>query len=440
MDILHQIIRHIISSRYILLLVGVSVLGSVYLTSNTQIFNSSSNHISLRSLGHMHYIKSNLLSHLFIKNITQFPYLGNWSYFSYENNIFNSLEGESIIYLSQNITELNTVSPIIHTNQSTISNNTSFILTFYLKDGKYMDTLFKGNLSISFPSMFNETLLSSMNELNEFKIVNKNSTVNLYTGEYFDETTNDTYDSCDIELTFSPYEKLFVSNTEYTSSNLYSQIHLHINNTQKKFELDIISIMENEESYSIEVLNYSIILSLIGLIQIYYSTMTIMTIDSNYQCGLNIDLITVSLQIIWGSILSAVHFFFALIHNEQLYEYGTPSFIHFCLFSIFQLKILFMAWKCRYNDLFNNNIFLFRKQLFRFYLLFYIALFFSLISFKLWYHSFLVIFLQYAFTWIFQIFHSAYYRTKPPFSCGYIFVFTFAKLFTPVSIDWLIYF
>lgn len=435
MDVLCQISHHIISSKYILLIAGIIALGSVYLTNNTSLYPSSLKDISLRNLNQIPNIKSNLLTHLFLKNITQYPYFGNWNKFLYENNRFDNLEGEAILYLSPNISHFNSsISSISYTQQYTITNNTSLLLIFYLKDGQYVDTFFKGNLTFDLPSMFNEILLSSMNDLKEFTLVNNNKTVALFSGEYFDETSNKTYDSCDITLTFYPQDKIFLSSNEHLSSNLYSKVHLYINNTEKQFELDIISMMEHTDRYPIGVLNYSIMLSLIGLIQIYYSTQTIMEINSNIQYGLNIDLMTVALQIIWGSILSAVHFFFALTHNDQSYEYGMPSFIHFCLFSVFQLKILFMAWKCRYNDLFANNIFLFRRQLFRFYMIFYIGLFLSLTSLKYWYHSFPVIFVQYAFTWIFQIIHSAYYSTKPPFSFSYILVFTLGKLFAPVSL------
>ena len=71
---------------------------------------------------------------------------------------------------------------------------------------------------------------------------------------------------------------------------------------------------------------------------------------------------------------------------------------------------------------------LFRKKLLRFYLLFYLFLFITLISVKLWYSYFFLTFLLFASTWIFQIIYSTLKGTKPPMSYLYILSASFSKI------------
>jgi hypothetical protein len=109
-----------------------------------------------------------------------------------------------------------------------------------------------------------------------------------------------------------------------------------------------------------------------------------------------------------------------------------PSLIYFCLFSIFLLRILFFAWRARNIDLIYRDIRLFKKKLIRFYLSFYIVLFFTLTSVKIWYSFFIMTFLLFAATWIGQIIYSAKMGTKPPMSYSYIFFVSIFKMIIPI--------
>ena len=111
-------------------------------------------------------------------------------------------------------------------------------------------------------------------------------------------------------------------------------------------------------------------------------------------------------------------------HSSQ--EYGMPSFCYFVLFSIFLLRVLFLAWRARNRDI--TNMRLFRKKLLKFYLFFYIFLFVTLISIKIWYSYFICTIFLIGSTWIGQIIYSARKGTKPPMSYSYILSASFSKI------------
>ena len=59
---------------------------------------------------------------------------------------------------------------------------------------------------------------------------------------------------------------------------------------------------------------------------------------------------------------------FSPITNEDFsYEYGTPSMTYFLLFSIFELRLLFFAWRARHHNLAFTNLDLYRRNLLKFY-------------------------------------------------------------------------
>ena len=187
-------------------------------------------------------------------------------------------------------------------------------------------------------------------------------------------------------------------------------------------------------SYTGRTLNYSIALTMIALIEIYYSTMFISEMADNYQISLNTDLITIIIQIMWDSLICAINFFLAITNESSSYEYGMPSMTFFALFSVFQLRILFLAWKSRNNELLFENASLFRKKLLKFYTTFYCSLFICLVSIRLIFEYFILTYLLFFSTWIFQIYHSVKNSVKPPMSFSYIFIFSFFKMLIPIYV------
>ena len=256
-----------------------------------------------------------------------------------------------------------------------------------------------------------------------------------------------------INMTFYKKPENFVNKiTHIISSTDYSLVNFHIKsipdsennlsknnstlksekNKLKNFEISLVAKAYGIQKYPTKILNYSILLTFAAFIEIYFSTKFLVIINENAQMALNIDLITVFVQIMWTALICGVNFFLSLTYEPLTYEYGMPSMIYFTLFSIFLLRILLVGWKSRYIELMFNDMAQFRKKLFKFYLIFYCLLLGTLISIKLWYTYFIFTFFLFGGTWIFQIYYSAKKGTKPPMPFSYIFVTSLFKMLIPI--------
>jgi hypothetical protein len=195
---------------------------------------------------------------------------------------------------------------------------------------------------------------------------------------------------------------------------------------ENNFEISFNGIAYGSHKYSKNTLNYSIFLTVFCIIEIILSADFVKLVNTNDQMALNTDLFTILFHIMWTSLVCGVNFFMSLTRKSSSYEYTMPSFCYFSLFSIFLLRILFLAWRARNRDI--TDMQLFRKKLLRFYLLFYLFLFITLISVKLWYSYFFFTFILFGSTWISQIIYSAKQGTKPPMSYLYILSTSFSKI------------
>ena len=369
-----------------------------------------------------------LLYH-FIQNITKNYYFGDWQYLIIKDNIFKHKNGSSQIKFSKNRT----------LNQNYISGletkNSTLLIYFFLKDGRYIDNFIRGNISFYLPKGFSQQLNDSIIKNKNITFHLKNTNLSYYFGEYFEDHEMIHLNNTDINFTIIQRERYFANNQNYErDSSLFSRVIFSIRNQKENFETKFYGIMYGGGSYSGSTLNYSIFLTLLSLIEIYYTTFFITKISENNQIALNLDLITIIIQIMWGSLICASNFFLAITHESSSYEYGMPSITYFSLFSVFQLRILFLAWKSRYNDLMYENVVLFRKKLFKFYSIFYAVLFISLISIKFIFEYYFLTFILFFITWIFQIYYSVKTSTKPPQPFSYIFLFTFCKMLAPIYV------
>ena len=366
----------------------------------------------------------------FVKNITQYPFFGAWTQLNFiKNNFVSKLGGEAEFLVSQKPKQ-NYISTIEDSNSS------SLMISYLMKDGEYIDYFFRGNFSFALPTNFSVILKEAIDKRKNITIELKNISMGYFSGEYLDDFTDQSYNMTDINVTFGIKEKLFISKDAYTSaSNLFSKIYLSIDSPKNRFSAQLYGEMYGGSGYPSRILNYSIILTMIALIQIYFSIKLLVNVSENNQLGLNVDIFTISIQIMWDCLICAVHFFLAITNDQLTYEYGMPSMTYFFLFSIFQLRILFLSWKSRYQEIMYNDINLFRRKLFKFYSLFYCILFVTLISIRFWYDNFYITYSLFFFgTWFFQIYHSATTGTKPPMSYSYIFIFSLCKMFIPLYI------
>ena len=380
----------------------------------------------------------------FVENITSHSYYGKWENLKMDKNKNNFVDNSGEIEL--NFQKRRSQNYLLNLNQK---NNSNISVSFIIKDGEYIDNYIVGNFSFNFK---NVPLISYLNK-NSFSLYLEKVNLTYAYGHYMDIGKKLYINNTKINMTFYKKPENYINKiNNVISSTEYSLIDFHIKsspdsdnilnknitnekeekNKLKNFEIEFTSKAYGVQRYPIKILNYSILLTLAAFVEIYFSTKFLVVINENVQMALNIDLITVFIQIMWTALICGVNFFLSLTYEPLTYEYGMPSMAYFTLFSIFLLRILFIGWKSRYIELLFNDVAQFRKKLFQFYLIFYCLLLCTLVSIKLWYTYFIFTFFLFGGTWIFQIYHSVKKGTKPPMPYSYIFITSLFKILIPI--------
>ena len=380
----------------------------------------------------------------FVENITSHSYYGNWENLKIDKDKNNFIDKSGEIEL--NFQRKRSQNYLLNLNQK---NNSNITVSFIIKDGEYIDNYLVGNFTFNFKNI---PLISYLKE-NSFSIILEKINLTYAFGHYMDIGKKQFIENVNINMTFYKKPENFVNKINHIiSSTDYSLSEFHIksipdiennfskNNSTKKneknklknFEISFIAKAYGIQKYPTKILNYSILLTFAAFIEIYFSTKFLVIINENVQMALNVDLITVFIQIMWTALICGVNFFLSLTYEPLTYEYGMPSMIYFTLFSIFLLRILLVGWKSRYIELMFNDMAQFRKKLFKFYLIFYCLLLGTLISIKLWYTYFIFTFFLFGGTWVFQIYYSAKKGTKPPMPFSYIFITSLFKILIPI--------
>ena len=391
-------------------------------------------------------ITEKLIYYEFVKTITSGFYYGDWNNLSLKKSRFHDNKGEGYI----NIFRKSERNYLLNLGQP--SNGSRLSVYFTLKDGEYIDDYLEGNFTFNFDDI---SLIDLKNDSISF-ILN-DVPISYCWEEYIEADKLIHLNHSFINLTFYKECRKFEDYMEYKSaSNIYGNITLEIKNSsifqniynnntnnitdnitnkitniseiiyEKNFEISFKGMAYGSRRYSINTLNYSIFITIFCIIEIYLSADFVKLVNTNDQMALNTDLFTILFHIMWTSLVCGVNFFMSLTRKSQQFEYSMPSFCYFALFSIFLLRILFLAWRARNRDI--TDMQLFRKKLLRFYLLFYVFLFTTLISVKIWYSYFFFTFILFASTWICQIIYSAKQGTKPPMSYLYIISASSSKI------------
>ena len=377
----------------------------------------------------------------FIKTITTGYYYGDWNNLSLKKNKFHEKKGEGYL----NFFRKNDKNYLLNLGERL--NSSKITVYFTLKDGEYIDDYLEGNFTFTLEDI---SLIDLKNESISFIL--QDAPVSYCWEEYIEADKLIHLNHSFINLTFYKHFRQFEDYMEYKlTSNNYGNVSLeiknatifqkndndtnntnntnYINNTlsyEKNLEISFNGMAYGYNRYSKNTLNYSIFLSIFCIIEIYLSADFVKLVNTNDQMAINTDLFTILFHIMWTSLVCGVNFFMSLTRKSASYEFSMPSFCYFSLFSIFLLRILFLSWRARNRDI--TDMQLFRKKLLRFYLLFYLFLFTTLISVKLWYSYFILTFILFASTWISQIIYSAVQGTKPPMSYLYILSTSFSKI------------
>ncbi len=455
---------------YILYLIYKSLRkNSIILTNNIANINDISKE-KIRNLDEINNIKNNLniskenlenilddyynIEYIFLNNITNKKYYGKWSEFLYKNFDNKNGKSEFLFYkrkLSSNnlvinfnqeyenynlFNKNNTNNSVININQGPNKNdhilngprifvkpnysNISIGCIFQLSDGNYKDRIIRGNFSFFFPINFIDMF---KNKKEKLSIRNLYSSINLYEIEYYSiknslKYINDTM----ITITFENIDK--------NNENIISSIE--INN----FYFSIfISGQKNTKIYKNKLTSisiYSYILVILSIIEIILISKLYIEVINNIQIGLNLDISTILISIIYKSYVSTLNFFFSIDSDdiEISYYFGIVSILYFICYTALELRLLIMVYRARYYDLIIYNQNLFRKKICMFYLIFYGSILFSYVYIReilIKYNLFLFI----SF-WLFQIIYSTVYRLKPSYSKKYILISSINKIFIAV--------
>ena len=399
-------------------------------------------------------ITEKALFYEFVKSISTGFYYGDWGEFQIKKSKFHKPYGEGYL----NFYKKSDKNYLLNLGNEKNGSRITAYLT--LKDGQYIDDYLELNFTFT---------------LEDIKIIDlKNESINIILydvpisyswEEYIDSGKVINLNHSFINLTFYKNFRQFQDYMEYKlSSNEFGNISLEIRNStdvkyaeyakiinindtdnetmndnitinntendesdyQHNFEISFNGVAYGSRYYSKRTLDYSIFTSICCIVEIYLTSQFTKLVNTNDQMALNTDLYTILIHIMWTSLICGANFFMALTRNSSSYEYGMPSFCYFALFSIFLLRILFLAWRARNREI--TNMRLFRKKLLKFYLFFYVFLFLSLISVKIWYSYFICTLILISSTWICQIVYSAKKGTKPPMSYLYIISASFSKI------------
>jgi hypothetical protein len=391
-------------------------------------------------------ITEKLIYYEFVKTITSGFYYGDWNNLSLKKSRFHDNKGEGYI----NIFRKSERNYLLNLGQP--SNGSRLSVYFTLKDGEYIDDYLEGNFTfnlddISLIDLKNDSISFILNDVpisycwEEYieadKLIHLNhSFINLTFYKEFRKfedymeykSASNNYGNITLEIKNSSiFQNIYNNNTNNITDNITNKI-TNISEIiyEKNFEISFKGMAYGSRRYSINTLNYSIFITIFCIIEIYLSADFVKLVNTNDQMALNTDLFTILFHIMWTSLVCGVNFFMSLTRKSQQFEYSMPSFCYFALFSIFLLRILFLAWRARNRDI--TDMQLFRKKLLRFYLLFYVFLFTTLISVKIWYSYFFFTFILFASTWICQIIYSAKQGTKPPMSYLYIISASSSKI------------
>ena len=358
----------------------------------------------------------------FISNITAVNYVGNYSNLKMQHDLFKSNYGD---------VELNFYKASKNLNVEELLQSNALKAQFILKDEHYIDKYVKANFTVYFPDDFITAYKNALVNQNEFDISIKDTTVDYYACEFLLNSTKYQANQSTVQIVFHNKQRLYTQRYDSMIVSKYSSIAVHIKS--ENFSVDFTTDVEIDTTLQYQVRNYSFFLTIICIIEMYYSSVMLSKVTSNSEVGLNLDLVTIGLSLVYKGMICVAHFYLVIISsNGMSYEYGIPSMLYFFAFSVVEFRLLFLAWRTRYNELLFSNRRQFKYRLLLFYFYYYIALFISFVFIRTIITNTICCFAIFAFTWLGQIIHSVRMGTKPPMSLDHIVVTTITRLFLPI--------
>ncbi len=365
----------------------------------------------------------------FILNLSSNDYIGNWSQLnlpdkSFFNKKINEGVAEILFLRTRNINKF-----IINLSRGKAN---SFRIDAILREGKYIDKYIKINLTFYINSNNLEKLMKNNSQL---ILENKNIRIDYSKIHFLRNKKNEKIDKGNVSLILQKEEYSYAFSYKKRIMSQFKYINLII--TSKELNVTINTEVGNSEGLRQKVRVYSFILSIFGLIEIYHILKLIMKINEHNEIGNKLSILSISTNCYLKVIICIMHFFLSISTTDEdmSYQFGVPTIIYFFAFTGFELKLLFLVFKTRNNQIANQEIY--RKRLLCLYFFFYISLTIMILNIKECLTNYLLIFFVYSFSWFSQILYSILTNTRPPMSRMYIIFLSLSRLYLPVYIKGL---
>ena len=358
----------------------------------------------------------------FLNDLTIMKYRGTWKNLYFFGNIFENNNGNLELEFKKSI----------RYKKGNNFTKSKIEVFFELRDGFYDDNYIKGNFSINFDYLFGKLLLMKNNTHN-LDLININSSIDFSLCEILSDCKKFNFNNLSIEIKFMSNKKIFFEAFNSRFQPKYNEVKFQINSGEN-FTLNINSSIHNIKNDIRDVRNYSFMVLIIGLTQLYYVLNNLIIIMNDKKKCLGMDLVTICITIITKALITSCHFYRCIIATEDeiSYYYGIISIVFVVDLSIFEIRTLYLCFKANFSALNETNPNLFRQKLFIFACLFYIIIFTSLILCRLIVMNFPCLFCLFFSSWFFQIEHSIRKGCRPPMSYHYIISSTIAKIFFPI--------
>ena len=359
----------------------------------------------------------------FILNITSNEYIGNWSKLILtQNNFFDRKIDEGIAELSFQRTR-STNNLIVNLGKSN-----SFRIDIILREGKYIDKYIKINFTFSI--LDNIEHLLKNNDI--IVLYNNNSKIDYANVNFLKDRKKEKIEKGNVTLIFEKEDYSYASSYKKRIMSQFFNVKLII--TSKELNVTINSEINNSDVLKQKVRIYSFILSVFGLIEIFYILKLIMKINEHHEIGNRLSILSICINCYLKVIICIIHFFISIstADEDMSYQFGVPTIIYFFGFTGFELKLLLLVFKTRNNAIINREMY--RKKLLCFYFFFYVFLSNMVFNIKGCLTNFYLILFAYSFPWLSQILYSIQTNTRPPISRMFIICSSIGKLYLPIYI------
>lgn len=358
----------------------------------------------------------------FIINLTSNEYMGNWTDLSIKNeNFFNSKinNGVAEIYFHKiNFSLL--LFPDFRQN--------SFKIDTIIKEGKYIDKYIKINLTFN----IEKNIENYLNEDETYILTNNNTPLEFNKVQFSIGKKKEKVDKANVILKISKEE--LTHSPSFRKNNFSPLYNVKMIIISKEINVTIDSKISNTENLNQEVRLYSFILSILGIMEIYYCSKLIIKITNQNEIAHKISLISLAINCCFNLVICIIHFYMSvkIIDEDISYQFGIITIIYFFCFMGFELKLLLLVFRLKNEGGGNMNIY--RRRLLSVYLMFYIGFSFIVFNIKECITNFYLILIVYTLSWLSQILLSICQNSRPPMSRLYLIWLSLSRLVFPIYI------